>query len=73
MTRRVPTGYLPNSVFKCSRKRQFSDQESADQWSAEHPLIFTEPTRAYKCDICGSWHLTHGKKSKKVPRARQAT
>lgn len=48
----------------CQTKQHFYDQVQAQVVALRHAFI----VRPYRCDRCGTWHLTSRRKGKRIPR-----
>ena len=53
----------------CNRKRRFPSQGEAAAAAIAAEIVL----RPYRCDRCGSWHLTSRTKGKRMPPARGGT
>lgn len=49
----------------CNRKRRFATREAAEAVALAADITL----RAYKCALCGAFHLTSRTKGLRVPRA----
>ncbi len=47
----------------CQRKKRFATREDAERVAAKAPFKL----RAYKCELCGKYHLTGRTKGMKTP------
>jgi hypothetical protein len=52
----------------CQRKRRFASREEAEQVALRAGVTL----RAYKCALCGQFHLTSRTKGLRLPRALAA-
>jgi hypothetical protein len=52
----------------CQRKRRFASREEAEQVALRAEVTL----RAYKCALCGQFHLTSRTKGLRLPRALAA-
>lgn len=48
----------------CNRKKRFATLEVAEEVASRAPFTL----RAYKCSLCGRFHLTSRTKGMKIPR-----
>ena len=48
----------------CNRKKSFASRDDAERVAARAPFKL----RAYKCELCGKYHLTGRTKGMKTPR-----
>ena len=48
----------------CARKRRYRDEAAADAVAQTSGYLL----RHYRCDRCGSFHLTSRTKGKRIPR-----
>ncbi|RNJ62473.1 MAG: hypothetical protein EDM03_13605 [Porphyrobacter sp. IPPAS B-1204] len=52
----------------CQRKRRYASREEAEQVAVRADVTL----RAYKCALCGQFHLTSRTKGLRVPRVSAA-
>ena len=55
---------MRTSPSVCNRKKTFATREAAARVAAKAPFKL----RAYKCELCGKYHLTGRTKGMKTPR-----
>ena len=55
---------MKTSPSVCNRKKTFATREDAERVASKAPFKL----RAYKCELCGKYHLTSRTKGMKTPR-----
>lgn len=67
--RQIP---VERAIRGCFDKKTFESRNKARDWSKRKQKKFPDTaTEAYKCHVCGMWHLTSlNKKNQRIARAK---
>lgn len=54
----VTSEYGERAHRMCGRKRSYATMRHAEEMAAKYTVMYNVAHRAYRCPICGAWHLT---------------